>query len=170
VSRKLRFSLRTLFLVVLIIAIALAVTVPVCRWARLFLWARRDISELNEIVSLGMPIVDDIERFNKSHGWYPTNFEEGGITSPFTSIGYFAYARDMEAGDYGLFIYLGPTDGYLHWDLSRRCWTTKGRLPQDITWTEREARLMAAASRKSKVPSPEGSIDGVGRSVSAPRN
>jgi|OpeIllAssembly_1097287.scaffolds.fasta_scaffold03871_6 hypothetical protein len=137
VSRKLKFSLRFLFLCVLVISIALAAT-------RLtFRWARRDIAEIRQLVKSGVPLVDSIEAYSRRHRGAPPTLEAGGITSPFTSRGYFAY-ESWDAGQYGLHVYLGPNDGYLRWDATSRCWTTDGRIPWEATWTEAEARRMAA--------------------------
>jgi len=141
-SRKLTFSLRFLFLCFLVVNIALAAT------ALTFRWSRRDIAEIRELVKSGVPLVDSIEAYSRRHRGAPPTLKDGGITSPFTSRGYFAY-ESWDAGQYGLHIYLGPNDGFLRWDATSRCWTTDGRMPWELTWTEAEARRMLGDARQN---------------------
>jgi hypothetical protein len=133
--RWLRFSLRTLLVVFLVIGIGLALSV------RAFHWSHRGIADIERIIVQGMAAVDAVERFANTHRFYPSTLEEVGITPPFTPSGYLNYGWYGHAGGaYHMYVYLGARDGHLRWDESNRCWVTEGRVPYELRWTEQEAR------------------------------
>ena len=140
---RLQYRLRSFFVFFLLAGIGLALTI------RAFQWANRGIPDIERVIAQGMAAVDTVEGYAKAHGgMFPGSFEDMGIAPPFTSSGYLQYEPyGYNGGIYDLYVYLGARDGYLRWDESVRCWVTVGRVPYELSWTEREARELVKRAR-----------------------